>query len=121
MKAVLAVWTALTSKAAYGAAVVSLQAGNLQAEIKDPGIKVDLSAPFVKAAIKLAGQFMGLATVACVLAFIVVGVLIMFASFSAHQKATAWKALMVVAVGAMFFGSISGAVAFFGNINLFQA
>ena len=119
MNAVLAVLTALSPKAAYGAAVVFLQAGILQADIKDPGIKVDLSAPFVKAAIKLAGQGMGVATVLCVVAFIVVGVMLMFAPFSSQQKSAAWKAFGIVALGAMFFSSISGAVAFFGNINLF--
>ncbi|WP_053353954.1 hypothetical protein [Leucobacter musarum] len=91
----------------------------VQTGLDVPDLKADFNTGPAQAGLTLANQILALGTIAGVVAFIVVGALLMFGGLGAHNKSKAWIALGIAGAGAMFMGSISAAMTFFGNIPLF--
>ncbi|MFV0435010.1 MAG: hypothetical protein ACK5LO_13650 [Leucobacter sp.] len=91
----------------------------LPADLDVPNITPDYSPAPVQAGLKLTNQVLAFGTLGLFVAMIAIGLLLAFAGLDSTGRTRAWKALAICALAAMFMGSISGAMTFFGNIALF--
>lgn len=94
-------------------------AGHWKMELDIPDIPANFDNAPTEAAQDLAGQFLGFATIVAFVAFIAIMLVLLFAGLSPRLKSIAWVAFAVAGLATAVMGSISGAMGFFSDINLF--
>lgn len=84
-----------------------------------PDIQADYSAPFIQTFQRIVGWVLAVGTLLAFAGLVVCGVILVFGGLDSSGRTRMWKALGMCALGVMFMGSITGAMAFFGGMTLF--